>query len=217
MCKRLRFLGMPGNNHDFWCFCPLCGGGGGSSTGSLNLSSSLSNSLSVAQTEGAQTHQTECWWCGELVYYHTNGYGDHVLFDSLGYPWQIHECWAKYWQGERNKITRNSRINNSYSSQENPNQITVFHRFDKIQQKHLILAGILLKLDTDGELATEENVASKMGLKVEVFRKTYLYHYNLYRDNGITQIRLEHSRIYQPNKNTNNHDGRRKTRKKAKV
>ncbi|HWA93177.1 MAG TPA: hypothetical protein VG844_01150 [Terracidiphilus sp.] len=32
--------------------------------------------------------------CGELTFAHTNGFGDFVLFDSLGYPWPIHSCYA---------------------------------------------------------------------------------------------------------------------------
>jgi len=36
-----------------------------------------------------------CWWCGEQVYYHTNGNGDSVLFDKLGKPWPIHPCWEE--------------------------------------------------------------------------------------------------------------------------
>ena len=31
--------------------------------------------------------------CGKEVFAHTNGYGDFVLFDRLGWPWQIHECY----------------------------------------------------------------------------------------------------------------------------
>lgn len=31
--------------------------------------------------------------CRERVYAHTNGDGDFVLFDRLGWPWPIHECY----------------------------------------------------------------------------------------------------------------------------
>jgi ribosomal protein S10 len=30
------------------------------------------------------------------VFFHTNGYGDCVLFDELGYPWEVHACWEMY-------------------------------------------------------------------------------------------------------------------------
>lgn len=31
--------------------------------------------------------------CNASVYGHTNGYGDFVLFDDLGPPWPIHDCY----------------------------------------------------------------------------------------------------------------------------
>jgi len=40
-----------------------------------------------------RTYPTTCWWCGASVYFHTNGNGDMVLFDELGWPWQVHHCW----------------------------------------------------------------------------------------------------------------------------
>jgi hypothetical protein len=44
----------------------------------------------------ARTWTTLCFingGCGEQVFAHTNGYGDFVLFDSLGWPWPIHDCY----------------------------------------------------------------------------------------------------------------------------
>ncbi|MDD9883006.1 MAG: hypothetical protein OXU62_00480 [Gammaproteobacteria bacterium] len=44
------------------------------------------------------TWVTKCFidsGCNEEVYAHTNGYGNFVLFDDLGYPWPIHECYTK--------------------------------------------------------------------------------------------------------------------------
>jgi len=32
--------------------------------------------------------------CNAVVFAHTNGCGDFVLFDDLGHPWPIHECYA---------------------------------------------------------------------------------------------------------------------------
>jgi len=52
-----------------------------------------SPSASVTDRDSRFTYQTTCWWCGELVYFHTNGYGDSVLFDRLGWPWEVHACW----------------------------------------------------------------------------------------------------------------------------
>src|SRR5947207_9074394 len=39
------------------------------------------------------TYVTKCWTCGTQVFFHTNGYGDVVLFDSLGWPWLVHFCY----------------------------------------------------------------------------------------------------------------------------
>lgn len=32
--------------------------------------------------------------CSKPVWAHTNGFGDFVLFDELGWPWPIHECYV---------------------------------------------------------------------------------------------------------------------------
>jgi hypothetical protein len=43
------------------------------------------------------TWPTSCFisgGCGETVFAHTNGFGDFVLFDELGPPWPVHECYA---------------------------------------------------------------------------------------------------------------------------
>ena len=39
------------------------------------------------------TFVTECWWCSERVYFYRDEFGGCVLFDELGHPWPIHECW----------------------------------------------------------------------------------------------------------------------------
>jgi hypothetical protein len=39
------------------------------------------------------TYATRCWWCGQSVFFHTNGNGDCVLLESRGWPWPIHPCW----------------------------------------------------------------------------------------------------------------------------
>ena len=32
--------------------------------------------------------------CGSPVFAHTNGHGDFVLFNELGPPWPVHECYS---------------------------------------------------------------------------------------------------------------------------
>ena len=36
--------------------------------------------------------------CGAQVFGHTNGRGDFVLFDELGWPWPIHACYLRRFQ-----------------------------------------------------------------------------------------------------------------------
>jgi hypothetical protein len=30
------------------------------------------------------------------VFFHTNGFGDCVVFDDLGWPWPVHPCWEEH-------------------------------------------------------------------------------------------------------------------------
>src|SRR5712691_1883255 len=40
------------------------------------------------------TWKTRCFMgCEKVVYAHTNGHGDFVLLDQLGWPWPIHDCY----------------------------------------------------------------------------------------------------------------------------
>ena len=44
----------------------------------------------------ARTWKTFCFingGCGDEVFAHTNGFGDFVLFDRLGWPWPVHDCY----------------------------------------------------------------------------------------------------------------------------
>lgn len=41
------------------------------------------------------TWPTTCFGCPEQVWAHTNGDGDFVLLDSLGWPWHIHRCYLE--------------------------------------------------------------------------------------------------------------------------
>jgi hypothetical protein len=91
------------HNHHPGCTCGWGGdghlGGGGWHGGYLAAFSDrvATTSRSGGESSGApRTYTTRCWWCGAEVYYHTNGYGDSVLFDSLGWPWEVHGCWEAY-------------------------------------------------------------------------------------------------------------------------
>ena len=42
------------------------------------------------------TWPTSCFingGCGQVVFAHTNGFGDFVLLDKLGSPWPVHDCY----------------------------------------------------------------------------------------------------------------------------
>lgn len=151
-------------NHPPGCNC----GWGGSSTGnSKGVFTSFSSSLPKTASDdddNSETYSTKCWWCGAMVFYHTNGYGDSVLFDSLGWPWEIHSCWEKYWKEEKDR----RRVINYYSNEQN-----------RAQQKRRIIMGAVRKLKgvTFGSLsfdgATEEAVACQLGLSVYRLRRGY--------------------------------------------
>jgi hypothetical protein len=86
-----------------WNHPPGCNCGWGGDTGGKG--SNLNGSSSEAEIiSGAETSRIKCWWCGEEVFYHTNGCGDSVLFDRLGYPWYLHECWKKHKQEQSRKF-----------------------------------------------------------------------------------------------------------------
>lgn len=112
----------------------------------------------------AETYLTRCPWCREHIYYHTNGYGDSVYFDSLGYPWQIHHCWDKYWRERKDRQRVLNRLLNLGSLD---------------QQKLQILIGILnsvVKVESTSQLLyiiDETTLAKKLGISVEKLKIDY--------------------------------------------
>lgn len=83
------------NYHGYWQPMELDGSGRHECGNSYYLESARTGGSGSGDHEAA-TYLTTCWWCGQEVWYHTNGYGDHVLFDELGWPWQVHSCWAEH-------------------------------------------------------------------------------------------------------------------------
>jgi hypothetical protein len=53
-----------------------------------------------------KTRKIQCWWCGDRVFYHTNGNGDSVLLDELGPPWPVHYCWELHRESRRQHVHR---------------------------------------------------------------------------------------------------------------
>ncbi|HEY9852831.1 MAG TPA: hypothetical protein V6D28_25385 [Leptolyngbyaceae cyanobacterium] len=153
-------------NHPPGCNCGWRGRGGGNGRG---IYTSLFSSPSKAASdendyERSETYPTQCWWCGAFVFYHTNGYGDSVLFDSLGYPWEIHSCWETHWQTEKDR----RRVINY-----------LLHDNNQAEQKRMILMGAVRKIKgiTFGSLgfygATEDAVARQLGISIYQLRQDY--------------------------------------------
>lgn len=82
-------------NHHPDCTCGWGGEGhlGIRGTGSYPAES---RSWSISDTEKPLTHSTTCWWCGAEVFFHRDENGGCVLFDFLGPPWPIHDCWEDH-------------------------------------------------------------------------------------------------------------------------
>lgn len=180
-------------NHSSSCNCGWGGSGTGSWNGGQGSSYNLSNrSLHLpvaspnsartpsfsAKTKDAQTCPTECWWCGALVYYHSNGYGDSVLFDSLGgCPWQVHSCWQDYWKQQKLK--------------RQVTQPVILGNLESNQLKRLILTVAIRNLNSHGVKLTEEQVALQLRVSVEQLRQEYHQIYDLYMEGGVVQVRLK--------------------------
>lgn len=158
-------------NHGPGCNCGWGGGSYGGS-GTVSVSAGLGNSL-ANEIKDAETYPTTCWWCGEMVFYHTNGFGDSVLFDSLGSPWRVHSCWKNYWDKERIQRQGEKHSNSVDNS-------VILRTLDGKQKKRLILAGAIQSISKTQNFVTEEQVASRLGISLEKLREGYshLYFYS---------------------------------------
>jgi hypothetical protein len=150
-------------NHPPGCDCGWgggdYGGGGGAST--------VSSSNIARAIKDAETYPTKCWWCGDTVFYHTNGFGDSVLFDSLGFPWRVHSCWENYWNEERLKRTdkKSNTVENS--------QILRSYYLGEKQSRRLLLAGAIQSINKEQNFVKEEDVASRLGISLKELREKY--------------------------------------------
>lgn len=68
--------------------------------------SEVSQNWSLSNLGHQLTCKIECWWCSDEVFFHTNGNGDSVLFDELGWPWTLHSCWDEH-VDERQRAVEN--------------------------------------------------------------------------------------------------------------
>ena len=153
-------------NHSPGC---NCGWGGGSNGGGWGGGSNGGGSNETKDAD-AETYPTSCWWCGETVFYHTNGFGDSVLFDSLGSPWEVHSCWKNYWNQERSQRPGREHSNSVENS-------LILQTSDIEQRNRLIFTGAIKHLRKTQILITEIQVANYLGFSLEIFREIFFHLY----------------------------------------
>ncbi|WP_432697191.1 hypothetical protein ACQUQP_02260 [Marinobacterium sp. YM272] len=54
------------------------------------------NKSDIEYIDGPLTIRTNCWFCGDIVYFYRADNGGMALFDNLGKPWPLHPCWNTY-------------------------------------------------------------------------------------------------------------------------
>jgi len=176
-------------NHSPNCRCDFRGGQRGISRSTLQFSSSrpahhkhlLGNihALSKAGTEGAKTYPTHCRYCNASVYYHTNGYGDSVLFDYLGEPWQVHPCW------EENRSEAKGQ-NSSPLKLPKAEPIILGKSLLSSNLKYLVILGAVMALRKDKKSVAKDSVAQQLGLTLEELSHTYGEFSEFYKKDKIT-------------------------------
>jgi len=118
----------------------------------------------IATISNAETYLTRCPWCRQHVHYHTNGYGDCVYFDNLGYPWQVHACWEKHWKEKKDRQRILEQLSNRSTCD---------------RQKLQILAGVLRGVNKSGSeeqplyAIHEITVAQRLGISVTRLKTDY--------------------------------------------
>lgn len=141
------------------------------------------SSISSKYDNEANTSSRPCPWCKADVYYHTNGYGDSVYFDSLGYPWQVHGCFKDYWEARK-------PAKPSHAMQSSLSRSQDFFEVDVNEQKRLVLIGSAhqtqsVKVETSFVYGiTEEALAKQMGISIASLRAIYGHLY-FCKSNGI--------------------------------
>ena len=173
-------------NHSAGCDC---GWGGGDISGrktSFYIPSSHSDHAIGEQTtaiKSAETYTTACWWCGVDVYYHTNGYGDSVLFDFLGYPWRVHSCWRDYWTEKKairkllGSNTVSPKILQRIEQYESSSYFSTYRLLleqpsccESNDSRMAILSGTIRQINF---IPDESSVAHKMGITAAKLRHSY--------------------------------------------
>lgn len=158
----------------------------------------------------AKTYLTTCRWCGETVFYHTNGNGDSVLFDPpLGWPWEVHPCWTDYSTGKKTKLDI------SYTSEVNQYPLKPSLYFNQIinsyvdnfsseipKDNHALLLGLARLMDTArvGNYSifgfSEIELSELTNLSIANLRQIHGRFYTLYQDGEVSMQTEEFAKIY---------------------
>lgn len=205
---------MPGYNHYSWCTCGWCSGGSGGGGWATYVSDFINNSsketIFVEEEREAKTHLTTCWWCGETVFYHTNGKGDSVLFDRLGWLWEVHSCWADYSSGRKTK----SDISYKSGIIHYPPKPSLY--FNQVidsciensastvpDDNHALLLGLAKLMDNIriGNCSifgfSEIQLSNQISLPINELRQVYGRFYARYKDDEISIKTISFAEIYQ--------------------
>jgi len=174
---------------------PIHPNGGCSGDSKSKQKSSTSGYFSLANTGDqqykkacgeAKTYLTNCWWCREQVYYHTNGYNDHVLFDPpLGWPWYIHSCWQQHCDSKK-EFERGLRKAGITTYQPQP----MIQSLNTRKRKLIVLYGAYNSVKQKGLPTTDENIAKSLGISQTELYQSYQGLYEIYMENGLTLVRL---------------------------
>lgn len=161
------------------------------------------------EKRGAKTYLTPCWWCQETVFYHSNGNGDSVLFDSLGWPWEVHSCWTDYSKSKKtiSDIPYTSEIRyhppkpSLYFNQiidsyiENPSPKVP-------EDNHALLLGLAQMIATArvGSYSifgfSETKLSECINLPIEELRQSYGRFYTRYKDSELSIKTISFAKIF---------------------
>ncbi len=110
---------------------------------------------------GSITFYTECWWCGEPVYFHRNEDGGCVLFDRLGPPWPIHSCWEEH---KNQQKTATKTIVEKRVAELRAISISSYKFINEKISKQENIEGFILGFDEDKRILPDPNQLSKPNL-----------------------------------------------------
>jgi hypothetical protein len=156
---------MPGYNHKRSCQCGWCVKEKKEDDTYANFSYGYGISNNVVEVV-KKHYKTPCWWCGELVYYHSNGHGDSVLFDEYAPPWPIHGCYQIHQQSKNER----KAISNKFVGEDG--HARYFHEDD---EKSFIRELI----NSFANPPSEKEAADRLGLSISNLRRHYGHCYSV--------------------------------------